>query len=628
MKRRKFLQLGSLASAPFLLNGFPVSASANLGSAVMGMMAQGAVSNGNVLVIIQLNGGNDALNTYFPLDKWTNLQNARSNILMAKSSVLPLADNDVMGFHPAMGGLKTMYDNGQVLIVQGVSYPNPNFSHFRATDIWFSGSGSSTTLETGWLGRSLDDDYPDYPNGYPNSTMEDPLAIQIGSSLPFSLQGPNINMGYNVSDPNTLQNVINGVTDPAPNNDYGRELTFLRLMKDQSNAYRTNIQTAYNAKMNSTVTYPSSNSLADALKIVAKLINGGLTTPIYVVNHSNSFDSHTAQVNTSDFTTGSQATNLTMLSQAIVAFQTDMNNIGKANQVTGMTHSEFGRRIISNASYGTDHGSAAPVMFFGAALNTAAKSVNGATITKRGMIGASPNLPLNATVNDQVPMQYDFRQLYQTVMEDWFGMASTDASGVLTTAFAKLPIFNGSSVLPEEGIELVGQYVGNESKLTFTVANNPVFTSFVVEFGTDGTTFNDIDHITNLSLNDAQTYYTSYQIGNVEKLYYRIRGVQRDGDVQFSNILYLRANMQKQLVSIYPNPVKNSQVHVDFFQQPKGDVEINLFTATGDKLYYNKFSMVGRTLTFSVPQVTANAHYYLQVLFDGENISEELIFLH
>jgi uncharacterized protein (DUF1501 family) len=442
MKRRDFIKTTAAASIPLMVSGIPVMASSQIENTSLEKMALAAVNCGRILVIVQQNGGNDGLNTVFPLDKWTNLVNARSNILMNSTQVLPLNNNLTTGLHPAMQDMQGLYNNGKLMILQGVSYPNPNFSHFRATDIWFTGSGSTQSLDTGWLGRALDIKYPNFPDGYPTSEMPDPLAIQIGSTLPFILQGENINMGYSVSDPNSLLNVINSITDPAPNNDYGNELTFLRLMKDQSNVYRQTIQTAYSVPLSNTVTYPASNKLADQLKIVAKLINGGLKTPVYIVNHPNSHDTHDYQVTTADKTLGSQATNLTLLSQAIGAFQKDLELMGKDDKVAGMTFSEFGRRIKSNASFGTDHGSAAPVMFFGSALNTSPTAVAGTQYPVAGMIGASPDLPLNATVSQQVPMQFDYRQLYSSVMQDWLCMTEAEVTQVLGTNFAKLPIFN------------------------------------------------------------------------------------------------------------------------------------------------------------------------------------------
>jgi uncharacterized protein (DUF1501 family) len=442
MKRRDFIKTTAAASIPLMVSGIPVMASSQIENTSLEKMALAAVNCGRILVIIQQNGGNDGLNTVFPLDKWSNLVNARSNILMDNAQVLSLNNNLTTGLHPAMSEMQGLYNNGKLMIVQGVSYPNPNFSHFRATDIWFTGSGSTQSLDSGWLGRALDIKYPNFPDNYPTSEMPDPLAIQIGSTLPFILQGQNINMGYSVTDPNALLNVINAITDPAPNNDYGNELTFLRLMKDQSNVYRQTIQTAYNVPFSNTVTYPSSNKLADQLKIVAKLINGGLKTPVYIVNHPNTHDTHEYQVTTADKTLGSQPTNLTLLSQAIAAFQQDLELMGKDDKVAGMTFSEFGRRIKSNASFGTDHGSAAPVMFFGSALNTSPPQVAGTLYPVPGMIGASPDLPTNATVSQQVPMQFDYRQLYASVMQDWLCMTEAEVTQVLGTNFVKLPIFN------------------------------------------------------------------------------------------------------------------------------------------------------------------------------------------
>jgi uncharacterized protein (DUF1501 family) len=442
MKRRDFIKTTAAASVPLMFSGIPVMASSQIESMSLEKMAVAAANCGRILVIIQQNGGNDGLNTVFPLDKWTNLENARGNILMNKSQVLPLNNNLTTGLHPAIASMQELHNEGKLMIVQGVSYPNPNYSHFRATDIWFTGSSSNINLDTGWLGRALDIKYPNFPMDFPTPAMPDPLAIQIGSTLPFILQGENINMGYSVTDPSALLNVINAITDPVANNDYGNELKFLRLMKDQSNVYRATIQESYNVPASSTVAYPTNNRLADQLKIIARLINGGLKTPVYVVNHPNSHDTHENQVSSTDKTLGSQATNLTLLSQAIGAFQKDLEAMGKADNVAGMTFSEFGRRIKSNASFGTDHGSAAPVLFFGKALNTSPSKIVGTKYPVSGMIGSSPDLPIDATVNQQVPMQFDYRQLYSSVMQDWLCMTEAEVTKVFGGNFAKLPIFN------------------------------------------------------------------------------------------------------------------------------------------------------------------------------------------
>ena len=506
MKRRDFIKTTAAASIPLVLSGIPVMASSQIENTSLEKMALAAANCGRILVIIQQNGGNDGLNTVFPLDKWSNLVNARSNILMDSTQVLSLNNNLTTGLHPAMAEMQGLYNNGKLMIVQGVSYPNPNFSHFRATDIWFTGSGSSTSLDTGWLGRALDIKYPNFPADYPSTDMPDPLAIQIGSTLPFALQGENINMGYSVTDPNSLLNVINSITDPAPNNDYGQELTFLRLMKDQSNVYRTAIQAAYSVALSNAVTYPTGNKLADQLKIVAKLINGGLKTPVYIVNHPNTHDTHDYQVSTTDKTLGSQATNLTLLSQAIGAFQQDLEAMGKADNVAGMTFSEFGRRIKSNASFGTDHGSAAPVIFFGTALNTSPTQVAATQYPVPGMIGASPDLPLNATVSQQVPMQFDYRQLYASVMQDWLCMTESEVTQVLGTNFVKLPIFNN--------VALSSIDFDSQQNLDISVYPNPCtdgnLTIRLPEISTD------FVNVSLISANGALIHSASYKMNGQE----------------------------------------------------------------------------------------------------------------
>ncbi len=630
MKRRSFIKTGSLLAAPMLIQGIPVSAAPQTGNKMLDMLAQATYGCGKILVIVQMNGGNDALNMVFPLDKWANLTNARGGtglnaMLMDQSSVLTLNGNTSTGLHPAMNRMRDMYNNGKLMIVQGVSYPNPNFSHFRATDIWFSASGSSTTLDTGWLGRELDTQYPGFPAAFPNTDMPDPLAIQIGSTLPFSLQGPGINMGYNVTNPTTLLNVINGITDPAPNNDYGRELSFMRLMKDQSNAYRTVIQTAYNTAQPQSAIYPTSNSLGDQLKIVAKLINGGLKTPIYIVNQSSSYDTHENQVDSTDKTIGTHRNLLKILSDAIGAFQEDLGLMGKENLVTGMTYSEFGRRIISNASRGTDHGSAAPVMFFGAALKTSASAVAGTANPIPGMIGTSPNIPLVPTVNDQVPIQYDFRQLYGSVMQDWMCLSAAQTDSVLGSAFTRLPIFAVPGVLPIAGIELIGQYFGGEAKLTYRVQENTKYQSFAIEFSPNGINFTEIKRNTNSSLNNTESYY--YNESNINKrMYYRIAARDNQGAITYSNIVALRSNAKEQLISVFPNPITDGKITIRIFENVTSHVDVSIFNMVGQKVYYNRFTDTGSVFSFKVPPFAKNEHYVLQVIYESTTAHEQIMF--
>jgi uncharacterized protein (DUF1501 family) len=429
MKRRDFLKVTPAASLAFMINGLPISTYAS--HPLLELLAKYTASTGKVLVMIQMNGGNDGLNMVIPIDQYSALSNARSNVLIPQSAVLPLTGNTVTGLHPAMTGIKSMYDDGWVNISQAVSYPNPNFSHFRATDIWFTGSDANQYIDTGWLGRYLDYKYPNFPTGYPNATMPDPLAIQIGSGVSTVVQGSNVSLGMAISSVSNFYNIINNYVDPAPPTPAGHELTFIRYIAQQTEVYNDVIKNAANNATNLSTLYPTGNTLADQLKIVARLIAGGLKTPIYIVSMGG-FDTHSAQVDTADHTVGAHATLMQRLSEAVYAFFDDAKKLDISSRVAAMTFSEFGRRIKSNASEGTDHGTAAPVMVFSPNVNP-------------GIIGTNPVIPANATVNDNVAMQNDFRQIYAAVLADWFEIPQAEVDNILMNNYTALPIFKNAN---------------------------------------------------------------------------------------------------------------------------------------------------------------------------------------
>ena len=215
------------------------------------------------------------MNTVIPLDQYSRIANARSNIMIPQNKVLPLNGLPQTGFHPSIPELQNLFNNGQMNIVQGAGYENPNFSHFRAADIWLTGSASTEVLSTGWLGRAQQISFPGYPSGYPTTAMPDPLAIQIGVQASIVTQCSNINTAFTLTDANSFYKLVQGTVDPAPDNAYGHELTFLRLIKQQTSAYTSVITNAFDNSAN-LATYPDANPLADQLKIVARLIQGGL----------------------------------------------------------------------------------------------------------------------------------------------------------------------------------------------------------------------------------------------------------------------------------------------------------------------------------------------------------------
>ncbi|RYY22147.1 MAG: DUF1501 domain-containing protein, partial [Chitinophagaceae bacterium] len=403
MQRRNFLKQALPASItmPALLNGLSVKAFTAQSPLVQALMGT-TTETDKVLVLVQLNGGNDGLNMVIPIEFYGNYFNARQNIAIPQNKVLALNGTAKTGLHPAMTGLQTLYNEGKLNIVQAVGYPTPNFSHFRATDIWMTASDTDQVLNSGWAGRYLGVEYPNFPNGYPNTQMSDPVAIQIGSVTSVTLQGPSVNMGMSISDPTGFYNFLDGVEDPVPETPWGKELKYIRLVTEQTQIYSAVIRDAA-ARVPVQGSYPGTNSLGDQLKIVARLVKGGLKTRIYMVS-TGGFDTHASQVNSTDTTTGTHAVLMQRVSDAIKAFMDDLKGLGVDDRVIGMTFSEFGRRVKSNSSLGTDHGAAAPVFVFG-------KNV------RSGITGNNPAIPVTASVNDNIPFQYDFRSIYASILK-------------------------------------------------------------------------------------------------------------------------------------------------------------------------------------------------------------------
>lgn len=421
MKRRDFLHTGSTAlSLPLLLNGLPLSA-VNRNS----FFSTFNDDSDKVLVLVQLNGGNDGLSMVIPRDKYGQLFNARANILIPENAIVPITDD--VGFHPVMTGLRSLYDQGQLGIVQSVGYPNQNRSHFRSSDIWYSGSPPDEFWNTGWLGRYLDTETPDYPEGYPNANYTDPFAITIGSIVSETCQGRAANYCLTITDPFSLTPLYEGSPTDVPATPYGEELAFLRTSIAQTNAYGEVVMKAAE-KAKNLAAYPEDNPLAQQLKTVALLVAGGLKTKIYVVNLGG-FDTHANQVVEGDKTTGYQAELLRIISEAIAAFQKDLGLMGIAERVAGMTYSEFGRQIASNDSFGTDHGTAAPLLLFGSCVNPT-------------IIGDNPDIPNKVDRGEGVPMQHDFRDVYGSILMDWFEVSETEIKSLFYSGFSYLPVLN------------------------------------------------------------------------------------------------------------------------------------------------------------------------------------------
>jgi uncharacterized protein (DUF1501 family) len=437
MKRRKFIKQLSLAAVPITLGGIPIKLMAE--NSLTRMAEQS--TNDRVLVILQLHGGNDGLNSIIPVEAYDLYYRWRANIAIpAKNSVRKMIPLDStlpkeaqVGLHPDMIAMKDLYDRGRMTVVQGVSYKNNNGSHFRGRDISFMGGGFDDYFSSGWVGRYLQQEFAPktYPNDFPNPEMKDPLAIEMGSdvSLIFHQDG-NIPTSISLNDPQSFAKLVEeleGFTDQGidprgkpplalENSPYGKELNWILGLEDKSEDYAERLYDVYKAASASSVTYPERypfnapkgsmrNGLTPQLQLIARLLDGGgpglgVKTKVFLVKMGG-FDTHAEQVESYDPTMGQHAALMYHIASAMKAFQEDLKARGLEDRVLTVTTSEFGRRVRANGSYGTDHGTGAPVMIFGKGVQP-------------GVVGVVPDL------NQQnVEMQYDYRQVYANLLRDW-----------------------------------------------------------------------------------------------------------------------------------------------------------------------------------------------------------------
>ena len=381
------------------------------------------IEEGRIIVIIRMNGGNDGLNTVIPLDQMSALSNARPHVILPENKIVSLGSNDV-GLHPALSDFKTLFNEDRLKIIQNVGYPTPDFSHFRSTDIWQSASDSDEYFNSGWLARYIEDKHPTYPEAYPTEKYPHPLAVEIngGSSMLFT--GEKSFTSFQAGNPSNFQEIINEFDNEYPSDNKGNKLKYLQLIAKQSMVYSKIVKEKYENGSN-TVTYGNSN-LERQLEIVSQLINGGLKSRVYLVEFGG-FDTHDTQVDQSDRTKGEHASLLKELNDAVTTFIKNLDASGLSDNVLAMTFSEFGRTIVSNGSGGTDHGTAAPMFIFGNKVNPE-------------VLGANPLIPANASWQDNLEAEFDFRQVYTSLINQWMGGGGTRAKDVLFKDFEELSI--------------------------------------------------------------------------------------------------------------------------------------------------------------------------------------------
>ncbi len=448
MKRRSFIQrlAGTGIVLPIAL-GFPrVRAFAKSPASPFARLA--SASTDNILIIIRLAGGNDGLNTVIPYtnsDYYTaRRQGTDDNLSIATGDVLTVSDSGTMGFHPAFQPLIDIYNEKKMAVVQSVGYQNQNLSHFRSTDIWLSGSDWNVFDNAGWYAKYLESLYPDYPDVLPPN----PFAIELGTSLSTTLIGNNQNMGIAVANLDHVPDLPG--TDPLANTNAGIEEEYVRQIARQTNIFANSIIDAVQLVTENKVTFPES-PLGQGLAAISRLIAAGMTTQMYIVNVGG-YDTHTGQLDIHN-------TLLSDLAASVAAFQRDTEAFDTDDKVAVMTISEFGRRVESNGT-GTDHGSAAPMFFFGT-------NVNG------GFYGSDPNLnDLEGPGN--LKMQYDFRQLYASVLGQWYGAGDDEIyPAALPHQFDQLPIFKvaatGVDVLAATSSFQLGQNYPNPARAITTI---------------------------------------------------------------------------------------------------------------------------------------------------------------
>jgi uncharacterized protein (DUF1501 family) len=388
IKRKQFIRVGSLATASMMLPKFLKAFEYNA-----------MVPAGNkVVVILQLSGGNDGLNTVIPLRNDLYYK-ARPGIGIEKTKALSLVDDT--GLHPALTAFKEIYDDGGLGIINSVGYPNPDRSHFRSMDIWHTACQSNEYLSSGWVGRYLDAQC----HGCDKPTQ----AIEIDDVLSLAMKGDTLN-GIALKDPKRLY----GTANEKFFRDVLKNRTVETGQQSVDYLYKTMAQTLSSADYifkqsrlhPSSANYPNTE-LGKSLKTIASLIFSDINTKIYYVSLG-SFDTHIYQ-------SAQQQRLFKEMNDAIKSFVKDLKSNNRFDDVLLFTFSEFGRRVSQNASGGTDHGTANNMFMISGGLK------------KKGLINAMPDL--SDLDNGDLKHKIDFKNVYATILNKWL---DADAATILS----------------------------------------------------------------------------------------------------------------------------------------------------------------------------------------------------
>ena len=390
----------------FLKHTLGSSAIVSLGAGVPGFLRAAAAASTQeketVLVVIQLSGGNDGLNTVVPFADPT-YRSSRPKLAISASDVLKVSDS--LGFHPSARGLADLLEDGRLAIIQGVGYDRPNRSHFESMDIWHTCQRKNDQRTTGWLGRYLDQAQAD------KSGVA--LALHLGhEKQPFALTAEDVRVpsissleGFRLNDrgDEQVRSTISKLAT-SPRHEGDSILSFLQSTTKVALEASQRVEQA-SRDYQTPVNYPD-NELATKLKTVAQLIDSGLGTRVYYVT-LDGFDTHSQQP-------AAHAVLLSQLGAGVSSFMKDVNHHGHGDRVAVLAFSEFGRRVAENASEGTDHGAAAPIFLAGEKV-------------RAGVIGDHPSL--TDLEDGDLKFHTDFRRVYATVLESWLGWPSESVLG-------------------------------------------------------------------------------------------------------------------------------------------------------------------------------------------------------
>jgi uncharacterized protein (DUF1501 family) len=414
MTRREFIQKGLTivamgATAPSFLTRTALA----MGNPfdIAQVTSRPGVPDDNVLVVIQMGGGNDGLNAVVPFADDAYYQ-ARPRLAIPRNEVIAVSGD--VGFHPRMIKLKEMLDRGNMAVIQGVGYPNPSRSHFKSMEIWHTADPEGRTMRVGWIGRYFDSKCP---------VCEQPtVGVNIGPSMPLAMRSDG-GQGVTLENPDAFQwmssldgigareelEIFKMLNAPAPNEP--GTIDFLRHTAMNAVVSSERVRDAMR-RYRGGIGYPNTR-FAYSMRLISQMIAGRLPTKVYYA-HMTGFDTHANQ-------RGAHDALLEQLSTGVDAFYRDLETQGNAERVLVIAFSEFGRRVAENGSGGTDHGTAAPMFVFGKRI-------------RPGFHGRQPSLADLA--DNDLKHHVDFRSIYATVLDQWLG---TDPATILGAEFERVP---------------------------------------------------------------------------------------------------------------------------------------------------------------------------------------------